>query len=206
MSAPRLSPEVQQRLAVLVPVIALAISVFVVYPGYVRYRELRDDIAAKQERLANLRGTPIPLQAAIKPAAPDTPSEPPEFLASIRQMAAESRCELTGFDLTLPPAPPSGEQELAQGGNKPEEKKEPPSPIRPVRAKIEVRSDYDGIRSLVRAIMLAPRLYAVAGCEVQQTNDPSGPPLRATIEIERYVLKPDAGGTPTGNAAPAAAG
>ena len=191
-----LSPQAQQRLAVLVPVIALLISVFVVYPGYGRYRELQEQIAEHQERLNNLRATPIPLAATITPAVPDVPSEPPEFLASIRELAAATGCDLVGFDLTLPPAPPSGEQELAQGGNKPKEQQEKPSPVRPVRAKIEVRADDGGIRSLVREIMLASRLYAVTSCEVVQADATTGPPLRATIEIERYVLKDQAGADP----------
>ncbi len=194
MTSSRISPAAQQRIAVVVPLVALIVSVFVVYPSFVRNREMRDEIERKTERLNNLLQTPIPLAATIQPAAPDTPSEPPEFLASIQAMAAASRCELVGFDLTLPPAPPSGEKELALGGNKPEgakEKQEPPSPVRPVRAKIEVKSDYDGVRQLLRSIILAPRLYAVAACEVQQLADQrvSGSLVRATIEIERYVLK-----------------
>ncbi|MBM3493629.1 MAG: hypothetical protein FJX72_04800 [Armatimonadetes bacterium] len=192
MTSATLSPQVQQRLAVFVPVVALAVSVFVVYPGFLRLRETQAEIANRRERLTNLRATPVPLLAAIQPAAKDTPSEPPEFLAGVRAMAADSRCELVGFDLTLPPAPVSGEKELAQGGNKPEEKKEAPSPVRPVRAKIEVRSDYDGIRSFIRAVTLAPRLYAIAGCEVKETSDLNAPPLQATVEIERYVLVPGA--------------
>ncbi len=193
MTASRLSPAAQQRIAILVPIVALVVSVFVVYPSYLHNRELQDEIAKKSERLNNLLQTPMPLAATVQPAAADTPSEPPEFLASIRELAAESRCELVGFDLTLPPAPPSGEKELALGGNKPEgaTKSEDTSPVRPVRAKIAVKSDYDGVRQLLRGIILAPRLYAVTACEVMPAGDPGVPDhyVRATIEIERYVLK-----------------
>ena len=193
MTASRLSPAAQQRIAIAVPLVALVVSVFVVYPSYLNYRKLGEEIEDKAVRLNNLLQTPIPLASTIQPAAADTPSEPPEFLASIREMATEARCELVGFDLTLPPAPVSGEKELALGGNKPEgeTKKEVVSPVRPVRAKIEVKSDYDGIRQLLRGIILAPRLYAVAGCEVQPNDGSNGQghSVRATIEIERYVLK-----------------
>lgn len=185
----RLSPQTQQRLAILVPVVALVISIFVVYPGFVRWRELQAEIADRSKRLADLRATPIPLSSTIQPAVPDTPSEPPEFLAAVREMTFSTGCDLVGFDLTLPPAPPSGEQELAQGGNKPKEEQTKPSPIRPVRAKIEVRADYDGLRRLLKAIIQAPRLYAIASCEVQPADASTGQPLRAAVEIERYVLK-----------------
>lgn len=190
-----LPPHIQQRLAVLVPIIALLLSVFVVYPGWNRWRDLKDQIAEQQEKLERLRNTPIPVVSNRVPAVPDTPSEPPEFLASIREIAHQSNCRLVGFDLTLPPAPATGEKELALGGNpdpnNPDAgKPEKPKLVKPVRAKIEIEADYPRIRTFVQNITRANRLYAVAGVEV--TPGGAEGMQRAIVEIERYVLNPEA--------------
>jgi len=187
-----LSPQVQQRIAVVVPVIALGLSLFVVYPGWNRWRELVAEADQKRVRLANLRGTPIPLAATQQPAAEDTPAEPPKFLADIQTIAADSGCAVVGFDLTLPPAPVSGEEEMAQGGNKKPDEPKAPQLVKPVRAKIEVEADYPHIRQFVHQIIAAPRLYAIASLEVKDANRRIPELLAATVEIERYVLNPDA--------------
>jgi hypothetical protein len=187
-----LPPHIQQRLAVAVPLIALALSLFVVYPGWTHWRQLLAEADQKRVRLSNLQATPIPLPGARRPAAEDTPSEPPEFLADMQRIAAASGCGFVGFDLTLPPAPVSGEEELAQGGNKkPDEPKAPPL-VKPVRAKIEVEADYARVRQFVQGIIGASRLYAIASLEVKNANKRIPELLAATVEIERYVLNPDA--------------
>jgi len=193
-----LPPHIQQRLAVLIPIVALALSLFVVYPGWKSYRELVNQAQDKRAKLETLRNTPIPLAATREPAVPATPSEPPEFLASIREIAHQSGCEVVGFDLTLPPAPATGEKELALGGNpdplkqEQEKQKEKPKLVKPVRAKIEVEAPYPRIRSFVWNISRARRLYAVAGLEVTSAGVTVPGRVRAIVEIERYVLNPDA--------------
>lgn len=188
-----LPPHIQQRLALLVPLIALAVSLFVVYPGWNNWRDLKQQAAEKRARLETLRNTPIPLPATKQPAVADTPSEPPEFLASIRSIAEQSGCKVVGFDLTLPPAPATGEKEVALGGNPdPNQKKEEPKLVRPVRAKIEVEANYRCIRGFVRNIMRAPRLYAIASLDITTSTESRTGLLKATVEIERYVVNPEA--------------
>lgn len=188
-----LPPHIQQRLAILVPVIALAVSLFVVYPGWNRWGELRVKVAEKRQRLEELRKTPIPMLSAQQPAVEETPSEAPEFLAAMRAIAAEAGCNVVGFDLTLPPAPATGEKEMALGGN-PDPAKQPEQPklVKPVRGKIEIEADYDRVRTFVRKIMDAPRLYAIVGVEVGPAKEAVGDQVRAVVEIERYVLNPNA--------------
>lgn len=187
-----LPPHIQQRLAVVVPLLALAISLFVVHPSWKQWRALLDDADKNLAQLETLKNTPMPLSSAIMPAAEPTPSEPPEFLAGIREIAAMSGCRVVGFDLTLPPAPPSGEKELAQGGNQEQKKPEEPQLVRPVRARIEVEADYQRIRDFVQAILRAPRLYAIASVEVTDAGHDVPDLLAARVEIERYVLTPEA--------------
>lgn len=191
-----LSPQVQQRLAVLVPIIALVVSLFVVYPGWNNWRDLVRKAEEKRAKLQTLKNTPIPMAAAKQPAAADTPSEPPEFLASVREVAARAGCSVVGFDLTLPPAPATGEKELALGGNpdpaKEAAEKAKKSLVKPVRGKIEIEADYQHIREFLQGIQNAPRLYAIAGVDITSTNVETTGLLRATVEIERYVLNPEA--------------
>lgn len=190
-----LPPRVQQYLAVLVPVIALVISVFVVYPGWKNWRAVEAQIVANEQKLQTLKETPVPVVAAKVAAAENTPSEAPEFLASVREVAAQAGCSVVGFDLTQPPAPATGEKEMALGGNPDPAKqaleRQRKSPVKPVRGKIEVEASYQRIRQFIQGIMGANRLYAVVGIEVSGAKEYPGL-VRATIEIERYVVNPEA--------------
>ncbi len=188
-----LPPHIQQRVAVLVPLVALALSIFFVYPGWVQWRKGLAETEDLGRQLAEIKATPIPLASAREPGAEDTPSEPPEFFAKAREVAQAAGCRIVGFDLTLPPAPPSGEKEIAMGGNETEEQKaarkakEKPPLIRPVRAKFELESNYMGIRRFMMGIIQAPRLYAIASVEITAPNLDNPGVLKGVVEIERYI-------------------
>src|SRR5689334_13812928 len=62
-----LPPEIQARVAVVIPLVALCLSLFVVYPAWGRYNGLRAQIAQQERELSDLRTAPLPA-----PVAPDS--------------------------------------------------------------------------------------------------------------------------------------
>ena len=173
-------PEIQQRLAIFVPLIALALSLFVVYPAWGRYGALNQQIARQRDDLEKLKAEPPPVAPGlVAPTADDVPSEPPEFLGEIRSLAAEANCHLAGFDLS-----PS-DKSVAVGA------------VRAVRAKIDLEANYVQIRDFLFRLNHAGRLLAVTDLTLISADTgprgtaPSGP-LHATLNIERYVAPPAA--------------
>jgi hypothetical protein len=170
-----IKPENQQRLAVFVPLVALTLSVFVVYPAWGRYRGLQATIQTHRKELETLKATPIPPIGAVTPTAEDKPSEPPQFLGQIRSLAAESGCRVRGFDVSS------------------NDKKEA-DPVRPVRARVELEGHFYQVRNFLTQLNHTPRLYVVTDFSLtgktlaeQSANRAQMDLLRASIEIERYV-------------------
>jgi hypothetical protein len=182
-------PEIQQRLAIFVPIIALVLSLFVVYPAWGRYGELNQKIAQQQSQLRDLKATPVVAPGPVAPTAADLPSEPPQFLGEMRKMATEANCRVVGFDIT------------------PSDKATTTGPVRAVRAKIDLEARYVQVRDFLYQLDHAARLYVVTdltmtaaapvGAQSAATASPNVPAasaglLHATIEIERYVAPPAA--------------
>src|SRR5580700_349263 len=92
-------PSDQQRIAVLVPIIALAVSIFVVYPKWQEYQALLPKVEQQRKELSALRAAaPLPSTPGIA-AKPALPSEPPEFMGDVNYIAAAANCRVNGFDL-----------------------------------------------------------------------------------------------------------
>jgi hypothetical protein len=171
----------QQRLAIFVPLIALGLSLFVVYPAWRHFGKLGQDIEGQRRELRALKEAPVITRSSVAPAADDLPAESPEFLRQIREMAEEANCHLT-VDLSPPDQTPDT------------------GPIRAVRAKIELDTQYVRVRDFLYRLNHAPRLYVVTDLTLATTtatnsSQPSIGVLHATIEIERYVISPAAKAT-----------
>jgi len=179
-----LSPENQHRLAMLVPVIALTLSLFVVYPGWGQYRDLNAKVGTQLAELAALKAAPIPRLGPIAPTADDLPSEAPQFLGQISVLASAARCRIVGFEAVPPEKPKEGAS----------------TAIRPVHAHIDLESSFQQLRDFISLLAQAPRLYVVT--DVKLTAEKESPTARAqgsiapggglhtTLEIERYVVAP----------------
>ena len=182
MAMSTISPVTQQRIAVLVPIIALVLSLFVVYPAYGRYTETREKIEKKKAELNTLRNTPLPPRGQGQPTAVDTPSEPPQFSSQISAIASAARCDIAAWDLSLKEAAADKE-----------------SPIQARRAKFEIDADYPRIRAFLVELARYPRLFVVTDVEISALRAAATPTapvvqaglLHATIEIERYVAPPE---------------
>lgn len=177
-----ISPENQQRLAIAVPVVALLLSLFVVYPTWQRYSALRAQIGTHQADLNALKSTPLPETVAIKPAEDDVPSEPAAFQEQLRLLVQVSGCTLRGFNLHSPAKQDAG-------------------PVRAVRANVDLAGRYSQIRGFLYQLSKSGRLYVVTQCSVTGTKSAQNGPvsaanqeppgtLHAAIEIERYVTPP----------------
>ena len=175
-----ISPENQQRIAVVVPIVALVLSLFVVYPAWGRYGELNGKIGKQRAELNTLRNSPIPAPGPIKPTADYQPSEPPQFFGMISALAQQAGCRVVGYDIIS-----STDKTKAEG------------PIRALRAKVEIEAEYPQIRAFLTRLSEAPRLFVVTDLSIMRSTGsarasqgvPTGP-LKAAIEIERYVAPP----------------
>ncbi len=178
MQAFRMNPEIQQRLAVVVPLLALGLSLFVVYPGWGRYGQLKDKITAQRKELADLKAAEPPQPGPVQPTANDQPSEPSEFLGLITQLASQTQCTISGLDASSV------------------EKAKDASVVRNIRARVEVQGRYPNVRQFLSMISHSPRLLVVTDVTVASLTSVGNPGLpqaaqsglvRATIEIERYI-------------------
>jgi hypothetical protein len=182
MNHSTLSPELQQRLAIVVPIVALLISLFVVYPAWGRYTTLqariekqKKELAAQQKDLTALRARLS--QEAQKGAATveDQPAELPEFMQKIRDMARRAHCGIEDLTVPRPPKPDAGVVQVLE-------------------AHVELEGSYPQIRDFLSRLNRGPRLSVVANFSlvgsVPQTQ-PGKPAaahrLRAAIDIERFV-------------------
>jgi hypothetical protein len=174
MSFFNLSPEIQQRLAIFVPLVALVLSLFVVYPAWGRYGALNDKIAQQQRELSDLKRTPVFTPGPVKPAEDYSPTEPPTFLAQIKKLALEAHCAIPQYDI-------SDTGKVTDKG-----------PVRAYRAQFVLEGAYVQIRDFLYRLNHADRLYVVTDLTITSSS-PGSPatasygPLRASIEIERYV-------------------
>jgi len=162
-----------------VPIVALLLSLFVVYPTWGRYTDLRTRIGVQRAERDGLRAAPRPDVGAVVPAENDLPSEPPKFLGQVRLLADLAGCRVKGFELS--PTPKSEGQ-----------------PARAVRAHVEIEGRYSQIRNFLVSLTSAPRLYVITELNMEAAKIPgSNQPgavlgiksnqLNAGIGIERYV-------------------
>lgn len=173
-----LNPEAQQRVAVVVPLLALAISMFLVYPAWGRYRNLQEKVDKQHKELKQLTEAALPTPGPIQPAGPDQASEPAEFLGLMTRLTMQANCEFLGLENTAV------------------EKRKDNTAVRPVRAKVDIQGRYPAVRKFLSELSRAPRLLVVSDImlsAVTQATSKTGAPtglVRATIEVERYVAPP----------------
>lgn len=177
-----ISPDNQRRLAIAMPIAALLLSLFVVYPTWGRYTALLSTLTADRKALDVLKASPRPDVGPIRAVEEGLPSESPGFLGQVRRLAQLSGCRMKGFDVSAGPAQPVGI-------------------VRAVRSHVELEGRYPQIRDFLLRVVYAPRLYVVTECTVvpaattvsavgrKEAGSAPGT-LRASIEIERYVTPP----------------
>jgi hypothetical protein len=183
MGKSSLSPVMQQRIAVLVPIIALVLSLFVVYPAWGRYGDKRAAITKKQGELTTLINTPLPPDTTATPTADDLPTEPPQIYGEITSVARAAQCDIVGYDLSTKTGSAEADKE---------------SPVKALRGKVEIEASYPQIRAFLFELARAQRLFVVTDMVIttNRSTNPQAPaassngPLHATIEIERYVAPP----------------
>ncbi len=167
-------PSDQQRIAILVPIIALGLSLFVVYPKWNEYKVLIPQVEKQQQDLNSLKNAGLPADVPANTALPALPSEPPEFMGEVNQIAAAAHCAVNGFDLK----PATATVEVG--------------PIQAVNAQIIVIARYADIRRFVTLLSGAPRMLVITNLAVApatrvKDDGLASDTLQATVDIERYV-------------------
>src|SRR5437763_16824462 len=99
-----MSPGTQQIVVVAAPLLALAVTLLLVYPTWSELGEAQRQVAQKETTLRTLQETPPRVEHVI-PAAEDRPGEPARFLGELTDLAAASGCTFRGWDVQSAPAP-----------------------------------------------------------------------------------------------------
>jgi len=171
------SAPVMQLLAGFSPLLAVLVSLFVVYPMWGEYQRLQADIKHHGQELQALKAAPPLAPADAAAVGDEVPSEPPRFLGELTRMAAASGCKLVGYEA---------------GGT--EGEKKPVNSMRPVRAKVSLKGYYDNVRTFLERLARSPRLYTVRELALSATGgDPQHPStglLDINLTVERYVGAP----------------
>ena len=173
------STQTQQWLAFFVPVIALLISILIVYPAWGSHRELGRDISQKRDELQKLQSAILPAMNQGIPAVDTSAGESSQFIADIRQLGARSGSVVMGYDTSK-----VSDEATANG-------------IRSLQTSVSLRGNYKQIRSFLWLITHNPRFLTVTNSLLEldeSTLRDDGRPLTASITIERYVEAPTAAG------------
>jgi len=171
------SPGTQQMIIVLLPLLALAASLLLVYPEWMQLGTAQREVAQKEQRLRTLQETPPTIESVI-PAVEDRPGEPARFLGEINDLAAVSGCTFRGWEVQTSGTPPS------EGAK---------SEVRPVQVKITLAGRYADIRQFLARLSGAPRIYTVTALSLAPAPDSEKnilPDARlvAILTIERYLV------------------
>jgi hypothetical protein len=164
-----LRPQTQQMLAIGVPLAAVILSVFVVYPAWGRYRAIRAEVARKSEELQNLKDAPQPPPETLLPAAEESPAEQTRFVGEINSLAVATRCQLRAIDR-------AGVN--AESG-----------PLHLAHVRVSLSGGYPNLRDFLWRINHGPRIYVVTDLSLGGTTGA----VQANFGIERYLIPP---GTP----------
>lgn len=179
-----MNPQMQQLLAVGVPIAALVISLAAVFPAWGRYGDLCREVAQKRLELKKLKEAPLPAPNPVTPAVKDEPGESARFLGQVVSLGQAAGCKFVGLDVQ--PATTTRAAGM----------------LRAVRSKVEVSAYYPQVRQFLWQIGRADRLYVVCGADLDTRGRPtSGPqahgPIHATVELERYLIATTPGAPPT---------
>ena len=187
-----MTPEIQQRVAIVVPIIALLLSVFVVWPGWTAYQEQAAKVEAQRTEYNDLVKLPLPKPSPKIATVVLTPSEPPKSVGELSKIAEAAGCKVTGFDLGTVVSAKAAAEEAKQGGL-----------VRPKRSRLNLVAHYQQIREFLAQLQHSPRVFVVTELNLTvQTIIPGSPlkpepgTLEANVEIERYVTVPELKTTP----------
>lgn len=169
-----MSPTLYQAMAVGMPLAAVLLSLFIIFPTWGRFKDVSAQVDKNRRELQALKAAPLPPKDPVQTAAADVEEEPADFLRQITELAQQSGCVVE--DLTM----------VAPGEGK------PVAGVRPIRAKVTVSGHFARIRSLLWRLYRAPRLFAVGDLSLEgkgqsAPGDLGARPLTATFTLERYV-------------------
>lgn len=174
--------ELQKALAVLLPLVALLLGIFLVYPAYTGLETQQAALRSAQSELAKLRAESVVAEDRIIPAVVADEEEPNLFVGELRTIARASGCEFRQVTMLTP-------------GSRSSE-------VQARRARLTVRGTYAGVRRLLANLKLYRRLLAVT--DLTASEEPGRQVLdrsaivRAEMTIERYVAMPGSSVTPGG--------
>ena len=182
-----MGPELQKKVAVFVPIIALLLSVFVVYPAWGNYQLLKEKVDGQRLEYTTLKNLPLPKPNPKQPTAVMEPSEPPKSIGEISKIAESAGCKVTGFDIGTVAAAKAAADDK-QGGI-----------VRAKRSRINLEAHYQQIREFLAQLSHAERVFVITELNLTaqvvvpgSTLRPSPGTLEANVEIERYVTVPSA--------------
>jgi hypothetical protein len=216
-----LRPKTQVLLAVVIPIICLAVGAILLWPAVARLRaagrqieETEGTIAQKKLAIAQAESAAGGRSLALAVALP-TEEEPIEFLRKFAALTVESGVTLASVRATTPPtnvgagaaytsaapapAPPAASPGAAVGqGQRPVV----PPTVKELTDEATVEGRFSDILGLIIRLENFERILSVSQCRID-SGGKSYPTLRAVFRLSRFVAAPPP--PPTAAATPAAA-
>jgi hypothetical protein len=217
-----LRPKTQVLLAVVIPIVCLAVGAMLLWPVVSHMRaarrqleETQKTIAQKKLAIAQAEGAAGGRSLALAVALP-TEEEPIEFLKKFAALTVESGVTLVSVRATTPPtnigagttaqtsaptapAPPAASPGGAIGqGQRPVV----PPTVKELTDEATVEGKFGDILGLIIRLENFERILSVSQCRVDSSGR-SYPTLRAVFRLSRFVAAPQA--PPTAAASPTTA-
>jgi len=184
-------------IVVAAPLLALAVTLLLVYPAWSQLGIAQRDVLEKEKTLRTLQETQPRVERVI-PAAEDRPGEPARFLGEINDLAAAAGCTFRNYDVqatsTPPPSsPPAGNPASGNPASGSPPAGSETSNVRPLQVKITLVGRYADIREFLSRLARAPRIYTVTALSLapETTSSKNVLPderLVAILTIERYLV------------------
>ena len=182
-----MKPEIQQKVAIFVPIVALILSVGVVYPGFNNYQETKAKVDTQRSEYLALKNQPLPQPNPKQATVLTAPSEPPQSVGELTKIAEAAGCKVSGFDLGVVANAKAAAAEEKAGGT-----------VRPKRSRLNLVAHYPQVREFLAQLQRAPRVFVVTELNLSTqltvpgtSVHPAPGTLDASVEIERYVTVPE---------------
>jgi len=231
MNLATLRPKTQLALAVLLPILSLALGMILLWPYTTSLRRTNDELQQTQGTIQHKKTLISQAEAAVQgrslalAVALPTEEEPIAFLRQFTALTAESGTVLASVKSTAPPpmsqpnasggaaaapaqqtpnaAPGSSAGVNAGQGQRPVT---PPS-VRELTNEVRVEGKYNDILALIVRLENYERILSVSRCRISLGSQRDYPRLQAVFTVSRFVGAPELpAGTTTASVAQSSTG
>jgi len=209
MKLSSLRPRTQMLLAVLVPIVCIAVGALLVLPFFSNLRKVSKDIEItkktiqqQQQLIAEAESAAGGRPLALAVALPDE-QEPIVFLRQLAELTKTSHVTLASVRDTAPPPSPPGRASYPAGSStappapgatgsvlKGERPVVPPSLVQELTNQVTVEGTFGEVLGLLVRLENFDRILSISQCRMICGSSVKYPMLQATFSLSRFVARP----------------